>query len=62
MQLLIDNVNTHNHSIIVIKDTFNEFSDKFLYIMTQNGIVNSFLITKRILIMKVILKNIYPAN
>ena len=30
MQILIDNVNTHNHSIIVIKDTFNEFSNRFL--------------------------------
>ena len=30
MQILIDNVNTHNHSIIVIKDIFNDFSNKYL--------------------------------
>ena len=30
MQILIDNVNTHNHLIIVIKDTFNDFSNKYL--------------------------------
>ena len=39
MQLLIDNVNTHNHSIIVIKDTFNDFSNKYLVASAKYEIV-----------------------